>query len=130
MKIKKVLPWLIIPTSLLLTKGVLAQTAPADHSATVEWNAVTTYTDGTAISGTVYYNVYLGVGKGNESNVAMSNTTSLSAQSAPIYTDGTTVCAYVTATVNGVTSNNSAEGCGVVPAGTPNAPVIIKVQIN
>lgn len=116
---------------LVLLVGVTATWGQSSGSGTltVSWTAPTTYATGTplppsAVSG-MTYNVYLGsAGKGSEGNTpAATGVAALSYQSTG-YAPGATVCAEVTAVLNGLESARSGEACATFPTAAPAVPAV------
>jgi hypothetical protein len=108
---------------LLLATAVLAQTTP--NTANLSWTTPTTNTDGSAISGSVTFNVYESIQGSAPTGSPIA--TGLTAASDAISTglaDGSTDCFNVTAVVAGQQSAFSNQACKSFPAGTPNAPVL------
>ncbi len=96
-------------------------TAP---TASITFTAPTTNTDGTALTGTVTYDLFQGTSSGAEKEVA----TGLSGSPIAVNTglaDGTTIYWYVEAVNSaGNASAPSNEVCKTFPAGTPSSVVI------
>lgn len=104
----------------------LALAAPP--SAAVSWTAPTTNTDGSAIAGTVTYNLYQGLSGALvkvQSAVASTSTTVTTGLTA-----GTTQCFAVTAVANGMEGPQSTSACAAVPFSVPGAPTQVTVVIH
>ena len=108
----------------LLAIGAAAAVAQAE---TLSWNAVTTYTDGTTITGaTVTYQAFWSTSSGTSglnplgsSSTSTSRTFDIDTESMP---RGTTIYFRSRATVDGVNSAYSAAFQWAVPAATPKTP--------
>lgn len=115
---------------LLLMVGLLVPLSEAQGAGvayTLTWTAPTLNTDGSSITGAITYQVYTGA-TGKE--VKFGNpVTSPPYVVTPTPAAGTTLCAYVTATVGGVESAPSTEACGTIPKSTPNAPGTLIITI-
>jgi len=113
-----------------LSLAFLASLAQA-QTATLSWTAPTTFTNGSAISGTITYNLYAGVQGSTlakiQSAITTATTTVTGSTSLPA---GTTVCFAVTAVVAGVESAQSAQACAAVPLPTPGVPTQITVVVH
>jgi hypothetical protein len=98
---------------------VAAQTAP---TATLSWNAVTTYTDGTTIpsSAPVTYNIYQGTSATTLVKVA-TGVTALTSSISTGLSDGNTYFWAVTAVSGGVEGAQSNVASKAFAAGTPGA---------
>lgn len=113
--------------TLVLSLGV--PLALAANTATLTWGAVTTNTDGSAISGTVTYNVYQTPCGSTSGGTQLANgITALIYTVSAGLTDGTTVCFNVTAVAGGIESAYSAQGSKTFPAGVPNPPASLTVK--
>ena len=114
---------------LALLFPILAFAAPP--SSVLTWTPATTRVDGTTISGVLTFNVYRGVGAGNE-----STTPYLTGLTGTTYTDstgianGTTVCYQMTEveTATGLESARTNEACKTFPASPPSAPTNLTVK--
>lgn len=108
--------------------GILAgcaQAISAPLSVALSWTAPTTFTNGSAITGAITYNIYQGA-----SGAEVSAQTGVSATSVTITTGlsaGSTVCWQVTAVVGGVESSRTTEVCETFPA-QPNPPTNLTVK--
>lgn len=116
---------------LVIVCAIAAAAAAHAGTATVTLGAVTTYTDGKAITVPVTYNVYQGAQGGTLIKAA-------GPQSSPVFqianlTDGTAYCFAGTALAGGVESTQSATVCktpGPPPSTTPSAPPSISVTVS
>lgn len=105
------------PTCVVAKSGV----APV---ATITFTPPTKNTDGTTITGTLTYDLYMGTASGAEKVVAVGLTGTPITYDANL-TDGTTYYFYVTALNSaGNASAPSNEACITFPAGIPDSVVI------
>lgn len=124
----------IVPTlMILLTLAMVLAIAPtAAHAATptvtLTWNPVTSNVDTTIpLAGPVTYNVYTGAA-GAETQLKTGLTAALYIlPTTPAA--GQTVCAQVTAVVQGVESAKSNEACGTIQFPTPGSPTVVVITI-
>jgi len=107
--------------------AVVSTVALAANTASLSWTAVTTNTDGSAVSGAVTYNVYQGASAGALTSVQTGLTTTSATVTAGL-ADGATVCFAVTAVAGGIESAQSAVACKTFPAGVPSAPTGLVVK--
>lgn len=112
--------------SALLAFGISVALAAA-LTTTVTWTSPTTNTDGSAITGPITYQLYVGP-KGAEVKYK-TPVTSPPYVLVPTPPAGSQVCAEVTATVNAVESAPSAEVCANIPAPTPNPPTNVSITV-
>jgi hypothetical protein len=112
---------------LLMTCGLLMGVAQAAPSATLTWTAPTANTDGSAITGTLTYNIYQALQGVPLSKVSTGNT-ALSVVVTAGLTAGTTQCFAVTAVEGTQEGAQSSIGCKTFPSPTPLAPVLISVK--
>lgn len=96
------------------------------NTATITWGPPTGNTDGTALAGTITYNIYQGA-KGAEVKTA-SGVSGTSFTVSTGLADGTTVCWYVTAVEGGQESAPSAEACKTFPPAVPLPPSSVTVK--
>ena len=94
-------------------------------TATLTWTAPTTNTDGSTITGPVTYKVY-GALQGSAKALIASPAVSPFTHSA---VPTGTFCYHVTAVVGTAESAPSNESCKVIPAPTPNPPVLVTVAV-
>lgn len=94
-------------------------------TATITWNAPTTNVDGTAITAPITYKVY-GAQQGT-TKALLGAATALTFTHTP--PGGATWCYDVTASVGGLESAHSAEGCKMIPASPPNAPTNVTIAV-
>lgn len=106
---------------LAVCSAAFAQTTPTT-TATWNWGAVTQYTNGATIPATtpVTYNLYEGVGAGNEAATPVQTGITALTVVTSGHVAGTTVCGYVTAVAGGVEGGHSNEACKSFP-GIPKA---------
>ncbi|MBI5575832.1 MAG: hypothetical protein HY896_05660 [Deltaproteobacteria bacterium] len=118
--------------SLVLVTGILICASGA-RAETLSWDAVTTYTDGSAVgSATVTYTTVWST----SSSLASPNTLATGASSTSVTFNvstagmprGSTIYFGVRATVGGVNSSYSAPLSWAVPAFTPSSPVNLRIQ--
>ena len=95
-------------------------------TATLNWVAPTTNTDGSAITGAISYKVY---GAAQGSTKALLATVSALTWQHTNAPNGTTQCYQVTATVNGAESARSVESCKLIPVPVPNPPTITTIEV-
>lgn len=103
-----------------------AQTPPAP-SATLSWSAVTQYTDGTAITAPVTYNVYQGTSATTMVKVA-TGVTALTQSITTGLSDGNTYFWSVTAVVAGVESSQAPPGSKTFAPGVPSPVINLTVK--
>lgn len=116
-------------------------TGTRGQSATIAWMAVTTLVDGTAVSGTVNYNVYESLGPVGAAFAHVDSTASLSLVRSSLAVS--TPCWYITAVVGGTlttgTPNTITGGiesapsqmiCAQVTLPAPNAPAAPTVTMH
>jgi hypothetical protein len=118
----------LILSILILGLSAFASAAVSTPQAALSWTAPTANADGTALAGTVTYNVYQGL-TGALSKVQTGVTSAATTVTSGL-TPGTTQCFAVTAVVNGVESPQSNQACAAIPQPTPNAPTNIIVVIS
>jgi hypothetical protein len=107
--------------SILLILACGAAAAQTATTQTLAWTAPTTDVNGVALTGPITYNVFTGA-MGAETQL-VAGTSNLSV---PVATPaGATVCAYVIAVVNMVSSAQSPEVCTSTVAPAPKAPTNI-----
>jgi hypothetical protein len=109
--------------------ALLAAGVASAATASLSWTPPTANVDGSAITGTITYNVYQGVQGATPAKVQSALTTASATVTAGL-TPGTTQCFTVTAVVNGVESAQSNSGCAAVSYPTPGAPTQITVVIH
>ena len=112
--------------------GLLALLASAAAFAaapqiTVSWTAPTANTDGTAITGAITYQLYVGT-SGKEAKFG-NPVTSPPYIITPTPAPGSQVCVQVTAIANGVESDRTPEACTVVPFPVPGSPTVVTIVI-
>lgn len=104
-----------------------AQAQAAAPTVTITWSAPTANTDGTALTGALTYQLYVGT-KGAEVKYK-TPVTSPPYVLVPTPSAGSQVCAQVTATASAVESAPSAEVCTQIPQSTPNAPSNVTITL-
>jgi hypothetical protein len=116
----------------------VAVSKTAGATATLKWGAVTNNTDGSAVAGTIYYNVHESDGPAGAAFSTLSATSNTTFTTAVLAAG--TPCWYVTAveggTLNastntvsgGVESGPSSIECAQVVPPVPNAPAALTVQ--
>lgn len=97
----------------------IAQSAP---TATISFAAPTKNTDGSAIAGTLTYNVYQAIKGGTKVKVGTITATSMTVTAG--LAAGVEYCWDVTAVANGQESAHSNEGCKAFAFPVPNTVVI------
>lgn len=97
--------------------------AKAANQSALTWVAPTANTDGTAIVGTLTYNVYFGLNGATLTLLKSGVTTLTYTDTQTALVDGSTAC-YTVAAVEGGTSVSaqSAQGCKTFPVAVPSAP--------
>lgn len=101
----------------------------ATLSSTLTWTAPTGNTDGTAVSGTLTYNLYEGPSAtALSASPAQTGITTLGEATALGAAPGATACFAVTAVEGGQESAQSNVSCKTFPASIPNAPILGVVQ--
>lgn len=119
----------LIAFALLAALPAYAQT----HTAALAWTAPTTNTDGSAITGTITYNVYQATQTGTTAPTLAKVQSGITGTTLTItagLTPGTTQCFAVTAVVNAQESAQSAQSCAAIPFSTPNSPSQITIVIH
>lgn len=111
----------------LLMLVVPASQAQATSQVTVSWTAPTKNTDGSAISGAVTYQLYVGA-SGKEAKLG-NPVTAPPYVITPTPAPGTTVCAQITAIANAVESDKTPEACTTIPYPTPNSPSVVTIVV-
>lgn len=114
-------------TALIFAGCVTAQ-AQAAPSAALSYTAPATNTDGSAISGTLTYNIYQGL-TGALVKV-QSAVTGLSVTITTGLTAGTTQCFAVTAVEGGVESAQSNTACVAIPKPIPGVPTQVTIVLH
>ncbi len=114
----------IVLVALVLPFLAAAQAAP---TATLSWTPPTTYTDGTAITQAITYNVYQGASALSLTKVA-SGVTTLTQTITTGLLDGVTYFWSITAVVGGVESAQAAPVSKTFPAGTPSTVINLQVK--
>lgn len=101
-----------------------AVSTPVTPTATLSWTAPTLRTDGSTITGSLNYNVYVG-NAGAEAKVASLTTSNTGEVVSLPNAAGSTVCFYVTAAeTGGLESAPSNEGCKTFPQASPLSPTL------
>ena len=117
------LAFAVIPAAMATETCYLAKAGVAP-TATITFTPPTKNTDGTTITGTLTYDLYMGTASGAEKVVAVGLTGTPITYDANL-TDGTTYYFYVTALNSaGNASAPSNEACITFPAATPDTVVI------
>lgn len=93
-------------------------------TATLNWTAPTTNTDGSPINGAITYRVY-GALQGQTKALIGTGTSPYVHTQVPTGT----FCYAVTAVVTGAESAQTPEVCRVIPAPTPNPPTITAIAV-
>jgi hypothetical protein len=105
----------------------IAQAANTTQAA-LSWTAPTAFADGSAITGTITYNVYQG-----PTGALVKVQTGVTSPAATVtsgLTAGTTQCFAVTAVINSIESAQSNTACAAIPFPTPGAPTNVVVVIS
>lgn len=123
---------------LLALAGILLAGSIPAHAETLSWNAVTTYTDGSAITSSVTYTAIWSTSSSLSSPATLASSISTTSSTFDISTAGmprgTTIYVAVKATVGGVDSAYSAPLSWYVPTvtstarKTPSSPNNVRVQ--
>ncbi len=106
----------------LLIRVALAASPPF----VVNWVKPTTFADGTPLTGTVTYQLYIGP-SGKE--VKFGNPVTSPPYSATSPAPGVNQCAQVTVIANGVESDRSAEACATIPYPKPAMVTSVTVSV-
>lgn len=107
---------------------MLVQAQATTPQFVVTWTPPTTNTDGTLITLPISYQLYTGPA-GKEVKTGNPVTAPPYVVNNPAPLPGQTLCATITATVNGQTSVQTAEACGTIPFATPNPPTTVIITI-
>jgi len=112
----------------LLILGVPAsQAQAAAPQVTVSWVAPTKNEDGSAISGAITYQLYVGT-SGKEAKFG-NPVTAPPYVITPTPAAGTQVCVQITAMVGGVESAKTSEACATMPFPTPGSPTVVTIVV-
>lgn len=112
---------------LLLALPAFAQTI-SPYSASLSWTAPTANTDGSAITGSLTYNIYQGASGALGATPVQTGITTTSATITAGLSAGATVCFAVTAVEGGVESAQSAQACKTFPKPVPVSPTGLTVK--
>jgi hypothetical protein len=128
----KFLRWVIAGALVAsLTIGIGIAQTPTGLTATWTWSAPTTNSDGSAISGTLTYQLYVGTAGANSESGTPAYTGTATSATTSGYSSGQTVTGFVIACYNGTVgpcSAKSAEASYTFPLPAPAAPTSLKVQ--
>lgn len=114
----------LLPAVLLL----FPLAALAANTATLSWQAPTTFSDGSPVGSTpITYNVYQGL-QGQAKTKTQSAVTQTSATVSSGLAAGNTYCFTVTAVANSLESAPSNEACKTFPQVAPAAPTALTAQ--
>jgi len=119
-------PFLLVSTLIILSMAFAAMAATP--TLTVNWMAPTQNGDGTAITGAITYQLYVGP-TGKEVKFGNPVTSPPYVITTGIPAPGGTICVQVTATVNAIESARTPEACATIPYPRPGSPVQVSVTV-